>query len=67
MMMDKNKKSSKQDVSIVKSGDGGNVAGYKTVKFKVLVGGELFKEIWQSSDSSLMKEMGSSLQLTREP
>jgi hypothetical protein len=56
MMMDKNKKSSKQDVSIVKSGDGGNIAGYKTVKYKVLVGGELFKEIWQSSDSSLMKE-----------
>jgi len=56
MMMDKNKKSSKQDVSIVKSGDGENVAGYKTVKYKVLVGGELFKEIWQSSDSSLMKE-----------
>ena len=56
MMMDKNKQSSKKDVSIVKSGDGGNVAGYKTVKYKVLVGGELFKEIWQSSDSSLMKE-----------
>lgn len=55
-MMAKTKEASKQDVSIIKSGDGGTVAGYKTVKYKVLVGGELFKEIWLSSDSSLMKE-----------
>jgi len=55
-MMAKDNDSSKKDVSIVKSGDGGTVAGYKTVKYKVLVGGELFKDIWLSSDSSLMKE-----------
>ena len=55
-MMAKTKESSKKDVSIVKAGDGGTVAGYKTVKYKVLVGGELFKEIWLSSDASLMKE-----------
>jgi hypothetical protein len=55
-MMAKGKRSSRQDVSIVESGDGGTIAGYKTVKYKVLVDGELFKEIWLSSDSSLMKE-----------
>jgi len=55
-MMTKGKKSSRQDVSIVKSGDGGTIAGYKTVKYKVLVDGELFKEIWLTLDSSLMKE-----------
>ncbi|MDH4204997.1 MAG: DUF4412 domain-containing protein [Desulfobacteraceae bacterium] len=55
-MMTKGKGSSRQDVSIVKLGDGGTIAGYKTVKYKVLVGGELFKEIWLTLDSSLMKE-----------
>jgi hypothetical protein len=55
-MMNKNKESSKKNVSIVKSGDGGTIAGYKTVKYKVLVDGELFEEIWLSLDSSLMKE-----------
>lgn len=55
-MMAKGKDSSRQDVSIVKSGDGGIIAGYKTLKYKVLVGGELFEEIWMSQDSSLMKE-----------
>jgi hypothetical protein len=55
-MMAKGKEPSRQDVSIVKSGDGGTIAGYKTVKYKVLVGGELFKEIWLTLDSSLMKE-----------
>jgi len=56
MMMTKGKKPFGQDVSIVKSGDGGTIAGYKTVKYKVLVNGELFKEIWLTLDSSLMKE-----------
>jgi hypothetical protein len=55
-MMAKGKESSGQDVSIVKLGDGGTIAGYKTVKYKVLAGGELFKEIWLTLDSSLMKE-----------
>ena len=55
-MMAKGKKTSGQDVSIVKLGDGGTIAGYKTVKYKVLAGGELFKEIWLTLDSSLMKE-----------
>lgn len=55
-MMAKGKETSGQNVSIVKLGDGGNIAGYKTVKYKVLAGGELFKEIWLTHDSSLMKE-----------
>jgi len=55
-MMAKGKKTSGQDVSIVKLSDGGTIAGYKTVKYKVLAGGELFKEIWLALDSSLMKE-----------
>jgi hypothetical protein len=55
-MMTKGKESSRQDISIVKSGDGGIIAGYKTLKYKVLVGGELFEEIWMCQDSSLMKE-----------
>ena len=55
-MMAQGKETSGQDVSIVKLGDGGTIAGYKTVKYKVLAGGELFKEIWLALDSSLMKE-----------
>ena len=55
-MMAQVKETSGQDVSIVKLGDGGTIAGYKTVKYKVLAGGELFKEIWLTLDSSLMKE-----------
>lgn len=55
-MRAKGKESSIQNVSIVKSGDGGIIAGYKTVKYKVLADGKLFKEIWLSHDSSLMKE-----------
>ncbi len=55
-MMTKGKEPSRQDVSIVKLGDGVTIAGYKTVKYKVLAGGELFKEIWLTLDSSLMKE-----------
>jgi len=55
-MMAQGKETSGQDVSIVKLGDGGTIAGYKTVKYKVLAGGELFKEIWLTLDSSLMKE-----------
>jgi hypothetical protein len=55
-MMTKGKAPSRQDVSIVKLSDGVTIAGYKTVKYKVLAGGELFKEIWLTLDSSLMKE-----------
>jgi hypothetical protein len=55
-MMAQGKETSGQDVSIVKLGDGVTISGYKTVKYKVLVGGELFKEIWLTLDSSLMKE-----------
>lgn len=55
-MMAKGNDPALQDVSVVKSGDGGTIAGYKTVKYKVLVDGELFKEIWLTPDSSLMQE-----------
>ena len=55
-MMNKGKDASHPDVAVVKSGDGGTIAGHKTVKYRVLVNGAVYKEIWLTSDASLMQE-----------
>ncbi len=55
-MMNKGKDGAHQDVAVVRSGDGGSIAGYKTVKYRVLVDGEVYKEIWLASDAALMQE-----------
>jgi len=55
-MMNKGQDASPPDVAVVKSGGGGTIAGYKTVKYRVLVDGEVYKEIWLTSEASLMQE-----------
>jgi len=55
--IDKEQKPAK--VEIVSEGDGGVIAGFKTVKFKVLADGELHEIIWLAIDASLVKEIQS--------
>lgn len=46
-------------VSFTKEGDGGAVAGYSTVKYRVLADGKLYEEIWLTSDPVVMKDLES--------
>jgi hypothetical protein len=46
-------------VSVVKEGDGGVIAGYSTVKYKVLTEGKLYEEVWLTSDPVVMKDLES--------
>ena len=55
--MDQEQKPAK--VEIVSEGDGGIIAGYKTVKYKVLADGELHETMWLAMDASLVKEFQS--------
>jgi hypothetical protein len=43
-------------VSVSVVGDGGVVAGLKTVKYRVQVDGELYKEIWLATAPALLRE-----------
>ncbi len=43
-------------VSVSVAGDGGVVAGLKTVKYRVQVDGELYKEIWLATAPALLRE-----------
>lgn len=45
------------EVKAIKEGGGGTIAGFKTTKYKVMVNGELYEEIWFATDPSLMKEI----------
>ncbi len=58
---DKGKQKGGKDVrvSVTKEGDGGAVAGYNTVKYKVLTDGKLYEEIWLTSDPAVMKDLES--------
>jgi hypothetical protein len=47
------------EVEIISEGDGGVIAGYKTVKYKVLANGELHEIMWLAIDASLIKEFKS--------
>jgi len=46
-------------VSVMKEGDGGVIAGYSTVKYKVLTDGKLYEEVWLTSDPAVMKDLES--------
>lgn len=43
------------EVKIESRGAGENIAGYSTEKYAVMVDGELYEEVWISSDEALMK------------
>ena len=50
-------KTSGPTVSVSKAGSGDIVAGLKTTHYKVSVGGRVAKEVWLTSDSSLMSDI----------
>ena len=58
-MMKKDNEEARHTVSVMGGGDGGNVAGLKTVKYNVEVDGELYEEIWLATDSDLLNEFKS--------
>jgi hypothetical protein len=62
--MDQEQKQPK--VEIVSEGDGGIIAGYKTVKYKVLADGKLHETMWQAMDAALVKEHQSLLGILSE-
>ena len=55
-MMKKDNEEARHTVNVIAAGDGGSVAGLKTVKYKVEVDGELYEEIWLATDSNLIDE-----------
>ncbi len=46
-------------VSVMKEGDGGVIAGYSTLRYKVLTDGKLYEEVWLTSDPAVMKDLES--------
>ena len=46
------------DVRIEKAGSGGAIAGYQTTKYKIYANGDLYEEVWISTDKRLTKEIG---------
>ncbi len=59
---DKGKQKAGKDVprvSVTKEGDGGAIAGYNTVKYKVLADGKLYEEVWLTSDPAVIKDLES--------
>jgi hypothetical protein len=65
-MMKKDNEEARHTVSVMGAGDGGSVAGLKTVKYKVEVDGELYEEIWLATDSDLLNEFKSLKPLLRK-
>jgi len=65
-MMEKDKEEGRHTVTVKGTGDGGIVAGLKTVKYKVEVDGELYEEIWLATDSDLLNEFKSLKPLLRK-
>ena len=65
-MLKKGDEEARHTVSVIAAGDGGNVAGLKTVKYKVEVDGELYEEIWLATDSDLLNEFKSLKPLLRK-
>ena len=55
-MMAKGNQTPGQKVDVVKTGEGKKIAGFNTLKYKVLVNGELFEEVWLTTDAAVMKE-----------
>jgi hypothetical protein len=54
-MMAKGNQSAGHKVTVIKNGDGGTIAGFKTIKYRVMVDGELFEEVWLTTDASLIR------------
>jgi hypothetical protein len=46
-------------VSVVSEGDGGVIAGFSTVKYRVLTDGKLYEEVWLTRDPAVMKDLES--------
>ena len=55
-MMAKGNESPGHKVTVVKNGNGEAIAGLKTMKYRVMVDGELFEEVWLTTNASLMRE-----------
>jgi hypothetical protein len=55
-MMAKGNQPPDHKVTVEKKGNGETIAGLKTTKYRVMVDGELFEEVWLTTDASLMKE-----------
>ncbi len=47
------------EVQVKKAGDGGQIAGFKTIRYEIMADGELVEELWLTEDAGVMKEMGS--------
>ena len=54
--MAKGNQSADHKVAVVKNGDGEIIAGLKTMKYSVMVDGELFEEVWLTDNAPLMRE-----------
>ncbi|MFZ0614018.1 MAG: hypothetical protein WAM73_17390 [Desulfobacterales bacterium] len=55
-MLKKDKEEARHTVSVTEAGDGGVIAGQKTLRYKIQVDGELYEEIWLATDSDLVNE-----------
>jgi len=44
-------------VKVERAGDGGEIAGYKTVKYKVYSDGKLYEELWIAENTPVQKEL----------
>ena len=55
-MMNKNQGNSGHKVSVSDASEGGMVAGLETLKFRIRVDGELYKDIWLATDAALLRE-----------
>ena len=56
-MMKRNQGSADAKVTVEKMGDGGKIAGFNTVKYKIKVNGRPKVEMWVTDNSSLIKEL----------
>jgi hypothetical protein len=55
--MKRQKKKTSPKVSIERMGKGGMIAGFSTMKYLVTVNGVPYREVWLTTDASLMKEL----------
>lgn len=55
-MLKKGKEEARHTVSVTAAGDGGVIAGQKTLRYKILVDGELYEEIWLATNGEVTSE-----------
>lgn len=58
-MADTEKTSTAPRVKVVKEGAGGDIAGFRTTRYKIFENGQLSEEIWLTNDPTLLNELGS--------